>query len=227
MQRPLVVTLDGPAGAGKSTVSRSLADRLGWRLLDTGAMFRAVTLAALNQGVSLEDLEAVETVAAVNRFDFDGSRVWLNDEDVTSRIRSSEITAQTRHVANHPGIRQQLRGWQRDFALTHGPIIAEGRDQGTIVFPDAILKIFLTASSEERAQRRYAEFLNRGESVEYQNVLSDLIRRDEEDKRRAIAPLKPADNALLFDTTGMEPSLVIDQLEHQVRQALQSMESLS
>ena len=211
-----VVTIDGPAGAGKSTVSKRLADRLGWRLLDTGAMYRAVTLAALRGGVDLEDDRALGDLAARLSVQLPAGRILLDGEDVTASIRGVEVTNATQYVAGSPSVRRQLVAWQRARAAEND-VITEGRDQGTIVFPDAFRKFFLTASLEERARRRHAEFVARGEPITLEAVLRDLQERDARDASRAIAPMRPADDALVIDTTGLSLDQVVARIEHHLQ----------
>jgi CMP/dCMP kinase len=211
-----VVTIDGPAGAGKSTVSKRLADRLGWRLLDTGAMYRAVTLAALRGGVDLEDDRALGDLAARLSVQLPAGRVLLDGEDVTASIRGVEVTNATQYVAASPRVRRQLVAWQRARAAENDAI-TEGRDQGTIVFPDAYRKFFLTASLEERARRRHAEFVARGEPITLEAVLRGLQERDARDASRAIAPMRPADDALVIDTTGLSLDQVVARIEHHLQ----------
>ena len=212
-----VVTIDGPAGAGKSTVARRLADRLGWRLLDTGAMYRAVTLAALRAGVDLESDPALGELAARVAVGLPPGRVLLDGEDVTDAIRGVAVTRASGFVASSPRVRAQLIGWQRAFAADFD-VVAEGRDQGTIVFPDALRKFFLTASPAERARRRHAEFAARGEAIAPEEVLRDIQQRDARDEARAIAPLRPAADARILDTTGLPLDRVVDLIEQDVRQ---------
>jgi cytidylate kinase len=212
-----VVTIDGPAGAGKSTVARRLADRLGWRLLDTGAMYRAVTLAALQAGADLESDQALGELAARVTVRLPPGRVLLDGEDVTDSIRGVEVTRASRHLAESPRVRHQLIRWQRAFASEYD-VVAEGRDQGTIVFPDALRKFFLTASPAERARRRHAEFVARGEAISPEEVLRDIQERDARDEARAIAPLKPAADARIVDTTDIPLDQVVDLFEQDVRQ---------
>lgn len=213
-----VVTIDGPAGAGKSTVARKLADRLGWRLLDTGAMYRAVTLAALRAGTDLESDEALGELAAQISIRLPPGQVLLDGEDVSSVVRSVEVTRASRYLADSPSVRRRLVTWQREFAVEND-VVAEGRDQGTVVFPDAYRKFFLTASLEERARRRHAEFADRGEDVPLETVLRDLRERDARDETRAIAPMKPADDASIIDTTGVSLDEVLAMIEDQVGSA--------
>jgi cytidylate kinase len=214
-----VVTIDGPAGSGKSTVARIVADRLGWRLLDTGAMYRAVALAALRAGLDLADEQAVGVLADRLTVSLPPGRVLLDGRDVTMEIRSVEVTRVTRFAADNPIVRRRLAAWQRDFAAENDTI-TEGRDQGTIVFPDAPCKFFLTAEPLVRAQRRQAEHARRGEAITVDQVLADQEERDARDRQRAIAPLKAADDAVAVDTSGLEIEQVVDLLEQVVRERL-------
>lgn len=211
-----VVTIDGPAGTGKSTAARHAAERLGWRLLDTGAMYRAVALAALRAGLDMEDDRALGDLADRLGVALPGDRVKLDDEDVSEAIRTVEVTRATRYPANNPRVRARLADWQRAFAAEHDTI-AEGRDQGTVVFPDAPLKYYLDARPEERARRRHTEFLAKGEVIAFEDVLADLERRDAEDEARALAPLRPAPDAIRLDTTGMTIAEVVDRIERDAR----------
>jgi cytidylate kinase len=211
-----VVTIDGPAGAGKSTVAKTLAERLGWRLLDTGAMYRAVTVAAVRAGTDLESDEALGRLAEGVSLRLPPGQVLLDDEDVSVTIRSVEITNASRYVADSPRVRRQLVIWQRQFAAEND-VVAEGRDQGTVVFPDAFRKFFLTASLEERARRRHAEFQVKGVEIDLESVLRDVRDRDDRDAARDIAPMKPADDAIVIDTTGKSLDQVIGTLEASIR----------
>ncbi|WP_406696134.1 (d)CMP kinase [Singulisphaera sp. Ch08] len=214
-----VITIDGPAGAGKSTVARQIAERLEWRLLDTGAMYRAATVAALRAGTPLEDDQALGTLAASLSIRLPPGSVLLNGEDVSTLVRTVEITRASRYLADSPSVRRQLVAWQREFASENN-IVTEGRDQGTVVFPNAFRKYFLTASLEERARRRHAEFEAKGATIALEAVARDLEERDARDAARAIAPMKPAVDACVVDTTGMGLDHVIAQIEQDVRSRL-------
>lgn len=210
-----VVTIDGPAGAGKSTVASRLAERLSWRLLDTGAMYRAVALAALRAGTDLASDQDLGLLADRLEVRMPPGAVVLNGEDVSLLVRSIEVTRASSQVAISPSVRHCLVAWQRAFAVEND-VVTEGRDQGTVVFPDAFRKFYLTASLEERARRRHAEFTARGESVRLESVQRDLEERDARDAARAIAPMKPAQDARIIDTTGLDILDVLTEVEKDV-----------
>jgi cytidylate kinase len=214
-----VVTIDGPAGAGKSTVSKRLAEQLGWRLLDTGAMYRAVALAAIRAGVDLSSDDDVGAVAERIDVRLPPGRVLLDGEDVSEAVRSLEVTRAVKYVADSPRVRRRMVALQRAFAAEND-VVAEGRDQGTVVFPDAFCKFFITASLEERARRRHAEYAAKGDPVSFETVLQDMTARDIQDASRAIAPMKPAADAALIDTTGRPLEDVLAEVEQAVRQRL-------
>ncbi len=214
-----VVTIDGPAGAGKSTVSKRMAGSLGWRLLDTGAMYRAVALAALRANVDLNDDERVGVIAESLTVRMPPGLVLLDGEDVTEAVRSVEVTRATKDVADSPRVRRRMVELQRAFAAEND-VVTEGRDQGTVVFPDAFCKFFLSASLEERARRRHAELVKKGLNIDLATVLKDMRERDERDASRAIAPMKPADDALIVDTTGLDLTEVVRRVEATVKARL-------
>jgi cytidylate kinase len=216
----MIVTLDGPAGAGKSSAAKALATRLGFDFLDTGAMYRAVTLAALRAGIDLNDQEALGRLLADFRLEMPPGRVLLNREDVTSAIRMLEVTNASGAVANSRVVRQHLVGLQR--AVTQGRnMVCEGRDQGTIVFPDAECKFFLVADPTERARRRQGEMAKRGERQSLEEVLRAQEERDRRDAARDIAPMVPAADAIILDSTALTLEQVVERLEQEVRRRRQ------
>jgi CMP/dCMP kinase len=215
-----VVTIDGPAGAGKSTVARRLSDCLGWRFLDTGAMYRAITLAGLRSGLDLVNESVLADLVESVRVAMPPGSVLLDGRDVTEAIRSVEVTEASRFVADSPAVRRRLMDWQRAFAQEQD-VVTEGRDQGTLVFPDAYRKYFLTATEEERARRRLADYRARGqgEGITFESVLRDLRERDARDAARAIAPMKPAPDAILVDSSGLSIEEVVARLVQDVSQS--------
>lgn len=207
----MIVTIDGPAGAGKSSAARALAERLGFRFLDTGAMYRAVTLAAVEQGVDLADEAALTEVTRDLDLRLEEDGVWLGDRDVTRAIRSFDITTKTRYAADNPEVRRVLVEWQRRWADGQD-VVTEGRDQATVVFPDAECKVFLTASEEVRAQRRFLDLVARGEHVSRVEVLEKQRERDERDCSRPVGALKKSTDAIELDTDGLTPDEVVERL---------------
>jgi cytidylate kinase len=199
------VAIDGPSGAGKSTIARHVARVLGFLYVDTGALYRALALLARRCGVAVTDEAGIAALlpAADVRLTCEGGvlGVFLGGEDVTEAIRAHEISQAASDVSKLPAVRAFLLDTQRAFAREQD-VIMDGRDIGTVVLPDADIKIFLTAAPQERARRRFLELEARGAAVDYETVLADVIRRDENDARRAVAPLKPADDAIWVDTTG-------------------------
>ncbi|QNJ91001.1 (d)CMP kinase [Mycolicibacterium fluoranthenivorans] len=222
MSEALTVALDGPAGTGKSSVSRGLAHALGARYLNTGAMYRIVTLAVLRAGVDLSDTDRVAEVAdevdlAVG-YDPDFDTAFLAGEDVSREIRGDEVTAAVSAVSAVPAVRARLVQLQRELAAGEGAVVVEGRDIGTVVLPDADVKIYLTASAEERARRRNAQNIANGLPDDYEAVLADVVRRDHLDSSRAVSPMRAAEDALIVDTSAMSESEVVTHLEDLVVQ---------
>jgi len=223
--RPLIVAIDGPAGAGKSTVSKLLARRLGLSFVDSGALYRTVALSARRQGIATDDDQALAALVGRIRIFFkatvDENRVYLDGEDVSAEIRTPEISLLASAVSARPVVRAGLLGLQRRLAL-EAPVgaVLEGRDIGTVVFPDADLKFFLEASPDVRARRRYEELFQKGTESTLDAVLADQTQRDRNDASRAVAPLKPADDAVWVDSSGLPLSEVVQQLERVIRERL-------
>ena len=222
----MIVAIDGPSGAGKSTVAKAAAKRLGFSCLDTGAMYRAIAWKALADGVSFDDAEALGAIARDNEIEFghvEGDpvprRVFISGTEVTDAIRTSEIDRAVGPIAAVPAVREALVAQQQRIGRA-GDYVVEGRDIGTVVFPEAPVKVFLTASDEERAHRRVRQNVDRGiGSIDYDEVLADLRRRDEADSSRATAPLRPADDAVHIDSTSHYIEEVIDQICSLAREA--------
>jgi cytidylate kinase len=207
----MIVTLDGPAGAGKSSAARALAARLGWCYLDTGAMYRSITLLALEQSIPLDDAPRVADLVERTVIEFRDGRVLADGRDVSTEIRTDRITQATRAVADAADVRAAMKRVQRRMAEGLD-VVTEGRDQGSEVFPDAELKVFLTASAEERARRRLAEELDRGRPASLEQVQESQARRDEGDRTRPVGTMRPATDAVLFETDGMSREQVVDRL---------------
>ncbi|HEY7119735.1 MAG TPA: (d)CMP kinase [Tepidisphaeraceae bacterium] len=219
----MVITIDGPAGTGKSTVSRAVADRLGFAFLDTGAMYRAIGLAALRREVSMDSPRELAFVAEHCRVEFDWTRrppgVLLNGEPVGHLLRGKEATDAAKYVAQVPAIRVRLVDEQRRIGAERGNLVTEGRDQGSVVFPNAAFKFYLTATPEERAHRRARELRARGEIVDEVEILRQIMDRDERDRSRSVGPLAIPDAAQVIDTTRMSMEDVVEQIVTRVRQA--------
>jgi cytidylate kinase len=219
----LIVAIDGPSGAGKSTIGRLLAERLGYVNIDTGAMFRAVALMAGRSGVNLEDDAALTALCAGLSIDFDrtgGScRVLVNGEDVSAFIRSPEISLLTSAVSTKKTVRDHLLALQRKMGA-EGGVVLEGRDIGTVVFPRAEAKFFLTASAEKRGKRRYLELKEKGEETTLEQTMAEVRQRDEQDLRREYAPLRRAADAVEIDSTELSLDQVLDRMEAVVRERI-------
>lgn len=206
------MTIDGPAGAGKSTVAKNLAERLGFDFLDTGAMYRAVTLSALRAGIAADESERLASLLDRMTIRQEGTRTWLADEDVSAEIREPPVANAVSRFASVAAVRQRLTELQRQTARERD-IVTEGRDQGSVVFVDAEFKFFLTASDRERARRRHAELDKKGIATSLEGILEQQRQRDTEDMERELAPLKAAKDAIVVDTTGMTLEQVVSRME--------------
>jgi cytidylate kinase len=210
-----VITIDGPSGTGKGTIAGRLSRRLGWHLLDSGALYRALGLAAQRRGLDLDAAGALAGLVSQARVTFGDERVFLDGEDVSDLIRTEAVGSAASRVAVHATVRESMLSWQRDAARPPG-LIAEGRDMGTRVFPAARLKIFLTASAEERALRRYKQLIEKGLDVNLREIAAEIDERDQRDTERSVAPLKEPPGALKLDTTSLTISEVLDRLSEAV-----------
>lgn len=212
-----VLTIDGPSGSGKGTISRLVAASLGWHYLDSGALYRAVGLAAAWSEVDLSDAEAVAGCARRTEIHFETGqggtepRVIVNGKDATHQLRMETAGAAASAIAAHPPVREALLDKQRAFRQPPG-LVADGRDMGTVIFPDAVHKVFLTASAEERAGRRHKQLKDKGVSVTLDGLLHEILARDARDAERAVAPLRPAEDAVHIDTTGLSIDAVVTQV---------------
>ncbi len=220
-----VITIDGPSGAGKGTVSKKVADRLGWHFLDSGAIYRVLALATIHHDIDPTDEESVEPLASCldvhfkSSSDGDSTLVILEGEDVSTDIRNEKVGAVASKVAALPRVREALLRRQRAFKESPG-LVADGRDMGTVVFPNAPVKIFLNASAEERAKRRYLQLKDTDPSVKIEHLLADIRARDERDSNRSVAPLVPASDALEIDSTELNIEQVVDQVFAYMQQKL-------
>lgn len=216
MNEPVpVLTIDGPSGSGKGTISRHIAQRLGWHYLDSGALYRAVGVAAGWAAVDLDDHAALVRCAFDTAIDFqerEGElRVVVNGLDATDELRTETAGAAASAIAAIPEVRAALKDRQRAFRRPPG-LVADGRDMGTVIFPDALYKVFLTASAEERAERRYKQLMEKGVSVTLSGLLREILARDARDAQRTVAPLRPADDAVHIDTTGLGIETVVEHV---------------
>jgi cytidylate kinase len=216
-----IIAIDGPSGAGKSTVAKLLAKRLGYVVLDTGAMYRAVAFRAKQKGLCLEDEESLSQLASSLQVTFltiNGElRVLCDGEDVTESIRSPEMSSLASDISKREGVRSALVRLQREMGRAGG-VILEGRDIGTVVFPDADAKFYLDADAEERARRRYEELVQKGVKITFQETLEDVIRRDRSDMTRAISPLRKAKDAVVIDSTHLSVEEVVEKMIQVIRQ---------
>lgn len=215
-QQPLIIAVDGPSGAGKSTVARAVAKRLGILYLDTGAMYRAIGVAALEQGLDTQDEAAVSELIRTLRMDMKpaengGFRVWVDGRDLTDYIRTPQASRAATDVAAYAAVRSAMVGLQRKIAQGQN-VILDGRDIGTTVFPDAPYKFYVSASLEERARRRHAELLARGENQTLEDVTRAIIQRDHDNASRLVSPERQASDALLIDTTGKSVDQVVNEI---------------
>lgn len=218
----LVITIDGPAASGKSTVARLLAAKLGATFLDTGAMYRAVTLAAIRDNAALSDEEQLVRVITRHTFNFQAVQqrmnVFIDGEDVTGAIRAPALTTKVRHIASAPRARQRLVEMQRAFATGHDKVVTEGRDQGTVAFPDADVKFYLTADVSERARRRARQLDAEGTNMDLPRIRQAIEARDKSDENRPVGPLKPAEGAVIVDTTGLSIEEVVQEVYRHVEE---------
>jgi len=218
----MIVTIDGPAGSGKSTAARGLAQRLGFDYIDTGAMYRAVAHSCLASDIDTTDRASVTERAAELRIGFDGQDVLLDGINISAAVRSPSISEAASRVAQHPGVRAEMVR-QQQAMVRERDMVTEGRDQGTEVFPDAECKFFLEASAEVRAVRRQEELLARGVEVPLEETLEQIRQRDHRDRTREISPLRPANDAIVIDSSELTADGVLDRFEAHVRQCLEDL----
>ena len=208
---PPVIAIDGPSASGKGTVARKVAQRLGFHFLDSGALYRSVALAAAKAGVGFDDEMALARLAEALDVYFDGDEIVINQEAVTDSIRSEQVSAAASGVAAFRAVRQALITRQHGFRQPPG-LVADGRDMGSVVFPDAVLKIYLTADATERARRRYKQLIEKGMDANMTALLQDIRHRDERDSARAVAPLQKSDDASLLDTTELTIDAAVEEV---------------
>lgn len=220
----IAVAIDGPAGAGKSTIAKTVAIQLGFIYVDTGAIYRAIGLACIKNGIDVSNNKAVEEL--LNEIDIriiffnNEQHILLNDDDVSDEIRAENVSMAASKVSAVPEVRKFLLDLQRDFAKTNN-VIMDGRDIGTVVLPNAQVKIFLTASPDIRAKRRVQQLIEKGESADYETVLTDIVKRDYNDSNREIAPLKPAENAILIDTSELTLKESIEKITEIIKESIE------
>ncbi len=214
-----IVTIDGPSGSGKGTIAALLAQHLGWHCLDSGALYRLTGLAADRAKVDLADAAAMAAIAAELPVEFRADGVYLDGKEVSAEIRTETAGNAASKVAVLPEVRAALLDWQRNYARPPG-LVADGRDMGTVVFPEAPIKIFLDASAEERAKRRHKQLSEKGIDVNLPDLVAEIRERDERDRNRSVAPLRPARDALILDSTGMGIDQVLARVAQEVRDRL-------
>jgi cytidylate kinase len=206
-----IITIDGPSGSGKGTIAALVAKNLGWRVLDSGALYRLTGLQARNQNADFDDAHSLGEIADHLQVEFRGGKILLEKQDVTDAIRSETAGNDASRVAAVAQVRAALLGWQQRFATSRG-LVADGRDMGTVIFPQAALKVFLTASAEERARRRYKQLKEKGMPVILTSLVEEIRERDERDMNRSEAPLRAADDALMIDSSALTIDEVVEQI---------------
>ena len=211
-----IITVDGPSGSGKGTLAQRLAEHLKWHFLDSGAIYRVLGFIVERAGIDVDNVEKIAELARNMPLSFDGERALLSGEDITGEIRTETAGNQASKVAAIPEVRSALLAWQRDYAKSPG-LVADGRDMGTVVFPQAQLKIFLTASPEERAKRRYKQLKEKGLGVNLAGLIEEIRERDERDSQRTVAPLQAAEDALTLDSTQLSIDEVYSQMLETVK----------
>ena len=218
-RNPVVITIDGPTASGKGTVASRIADALGFAFLDSGALYRLTAISAINAGIALTDEPALAHLASNLDVNFTGEKILLSGKDVADAIRAEEVGVAASRIAVLPAVRAALVGLQHRFLREPG-LVADGRDMGTVIFPDAALKVFLTASVEARAERRYKQLIGKGFSASMAALLQDLRERDARDTQRAVAPLKPAEGAHVLETSSMTIEAAVAQVLAWYREAV-------